>query len=175
MLKLQRYVGLYALFALLYACDGANLDQLQQYIDAKEAEFNKHALNLEPVPTIPASSQFTFVASERRDPFTLPKHAKEAGGDGDIRPDLKRPREELESFPLDSLRMVGTLDRDQVKWGLVQTREGAVYRVTTGNFLGQNFGKILRVGDNEIELMEIISDGADGWLDRRASLALAGN
>ena len=88
-------------------------------------------------------------------------------------PDPDRPREFLEQFPLDGLRMVGSLEINQIKAGLVQATDGLVHRVTVGNHLGQNYGRVTSISDSEIELVEIIPDGLGGYIQRPASIGLS--
>ena len=89
------------------------------------------------------------------------------------RPDVQRPREYLEQFPLDTLKMVGTLRLGGGNYGLVQTKDGLIHRVLPGNHLGQNDGRVMAVSEAKIVLVEIIPDGLGGYLERPAALALA--
>lgn len=82
-----------------------------------------------------------------------------------------RNKEELEQFEIDSLRMVGTLQGREL-WGIILDREGTVYRVKLGNYMGRNYGKIIYIDENRIDLRELISDEQGGWLERPVSLAL---
>jgi type IV pilus assembly protein PilP len=86
---------------------------------------------------------------------------------------LERSREFLEQFPLDTLRMVGTLSQGDTAYGLVQTSDGLIHRVVPGNYMGQNDGRITTINDSEIELIEIISDGIGGYVERDAAVGLA--
>ena len=98
------------------------------------------------------------------------------GGETTIRsisPDFNRRREELEGFTLDAIRMVGILEQSGVTWGLVKTKEGTIHRVKTGNYMGQNHGRINQITEDKIELTEIVQDGTGGYSERQASLALA--
>jgi type IV pilus assembly protein PilP len=90
-----------------------------------------------------------------------------------MRPDDERNREFLEQFPLDTLRMVGTLQLGETSFGLVQTSDGLIHRVIPGNYMGQNDGRITEVNESEIELIEIVSNGIGGYLEREATVALA--
>ena len=81
-------------------------------------------------------------------------------------------REELESFELDSLRMVGTLQNNDELWGIIQDNAGTVHRVQIGNYLGRNYGKILNIQEERIELREVTKDPDGRWEERQASLAL---
>ena len=80
-------------------------------------------------------------------------------------------KEELEAYALDTLRMVGTLEQEDVTWGLVQTNDGTIHRVKKGNYMGQNHGQIIRVSDNEIELTELVPAGR-GYIEREAALSM---
>ncbi|MBL4743569.1 MAG: pilus assembly protein PilP, partial [Cycloclasticus sp.] len=88
-------------------------------------------------------------------------------------PDLEREKEGLEAYPLDTLRMVGTLSKGGESWGLVKASDGVVHRVQPGNYLGQNFGKIIGIQDHQIDLGEWVATTAGRWREREASLALA--
>ena len=90
-----------------------------------------------------------------------------------IKPDFDRPTEPLEEFPLDSLRMVGTLEQREDQWALINDTDGTIHRVQPGNYAGQNHGKIIRITDFEIELTEIIPDGIGGWVERQSSIAIS--
>jgi len=156
----------------LGAC-GGDMDDLEQYIDRIKA---KPGGRIEPLPEITPYEVFTYRADKDgiRSPF-VPESIQVAGGPADngMRPDPTRSREFLEGFPLDSLRMVGTMQLGETNFGLVQTSDGLVHRVTPGNYIGQNDGRIVTVGDAAIELVEIISDGIGGYLERDAAVALA--
>ncbi len=82
-------------------------------------------------------------------------------------------REELEQSELDSLRMVGTLENDDELWGIVRDPTGAVHRVRVGNYMGTNYGKILNIQEERIDLRELIKDAQGSWEERQASLALS--
>ena len=84
-----------------------------------------------------------------------------------------RVKEELEQYPLDALRMVGTLEQDDDVWGVIVIRDGTVYRVKVGNYLGQNYGKIIAILEDRVELEERAKDASGKWHLREASIALA--
>lgn len=127
---------------------------------------------LEPIPVMQQFETFEYAAQDLRDPFSPPLAQRDGGGDGP-RPDPDRRREELEAFPLDSLRMSGTLGpTDGDVRALVMAPDRVVHRVRVGNYLGQNEGRITAVHPDRIELVELVTDGAGGWLERRASIAL---
>jgi len=157
---------------VLGAC-GSDMDDLDQYINEIKA---RPGGRIEPLPEITPYEVFSYKADIEgfRSPF-VPDSPQIAGGptDGGTRPDEARSREFLESFPLDTLRMVGTLQLGEVNFGLVQTSDGLIHRVIPGNYMGQNDGRIVAIRDSEIELIEIISDGIGGYLERDAAVALA--
>lgn len=157
---------------VLSAC-GSDMDDLDQFINEIKA---RPGGRIEPLPEITPYEMFAYTADVEgfRSPF-VPDSPQIDGSaaDGGTRPDEQRSREFLESFPLDTLRMVGTLQLGDVNFGLVQTSDGLIHRVIPGNYMGQNDGRIVAIRDSEIELIEIISDGIGGYLERDAAVALA--
>lgn len=155
----------------LSACGGAN-DDLRAYIDEVKA---RPGGRIEPLPQVEPAPTFVYEAGTRRSPFVpdTPQRRVTGGPDAIEGPDPNRPREFLEQFPLDTLRMVGTLADRRASFGLVQTADGLVHRVAIGNHLGQNYGRIVAISDSEIQLVEIISDGLGGYLERPAAIGLA--
>jgi type IV pilus assembly protein PilP len=155
----------------LSACSN-DMDDLDQYINTVKA---KPGGRIEPLPEITPYEIFTYIADAEglRSPF-VPDSPQSAAGEvgGGARPDRDRSREYLETFSLDTLRMVGTLELGGTNYGLVQTSDGLVHRVVPGNYMGQNDGRIVAVKDSEIELIEIISDGIGGYLEREAAVGL---
>jgi type IV pilus assembly protein PilP len=132
---------------------------------------------IKPVPEFKPAETYAYTPGYRRSPFIMQEaeteRAQTVAGTGP-RPDLNRRKEELEQFPLDTLRMVGILEQDNEVWGLVQSKEKTIYRVQPSNYMGQNHGKINRITEEQIELTELIPDGIGGYIERRATLALAG-
>ena len=157
---------------VLGAC-GGDMDDLDQFINETKA---LPGGRIEPLPEITPYQVFTYIADAEglRSPF-VPDSPQVSGGPaaGGTRPDPKRSREFLEQFPLDSLRMVGSLEIKQTKAGLVQATDGLVHRVVVGNHLGQNFGRVTSISESEIELVEIIPDGLGGYIQRPASIGLS--
>jgi type IV pilus assembly protein PilP len=157
--------------ATLSACGGAN-DDLRAYIDEVKA---RPGGRIEPLPQVQPTPTFAYEAGARRSPFVADAPQRRVSNDPNAvdTPDRNRPREFLEQFPLDTLRMVGTLADRRASFGLVQTTDGLVHRVTVGNHLGQNYGRIVSISDSSIQLVEIIPDGLGGFLERPAAIALA--
>jgi type IV pilus assembly protein PilP len=166
-----RWVAAVIVAASLSACGGAN-DDLRAYIDEVKA---RPGGRIEPLPPVEPAPSFVYEPGTRRSPFMPDAPTRRASNDPNAvdGPDRNRPREFLEQFPLDTLSMVGTLADRRASFGLVQTTDGLVHRVTVGNHMGQNFGRIVAISDSEIQLVEIISDGLGGYLERPAAIALA--
>ncbi len=155
---------------MLSAC-GGDMDDLDQYINTIKA---RPGGRIEPLPEIKPYEVYTYVADAQgiRSPF-VPDTPQASSSSGGARPDLDRSREYLESFPLDSLGMVGTLYIGETMYGLLQTSDGLIHRVTPGNYLGQNDGRITEISESEVALVEIISDGIGGYIERDAAVGLA--
>jgi len=126
---------------------------------------------IDPLPEIKTYETFRYDPGNARSPFVpdVPAAGSVVGG---VRPDAERRREYLESFPLDTLNMVGTINMGGRLYGLVQTTDKLVHRVLTGNHLGQNDGRIVSITTSEIQLLEIIPDGIGGYTERAASISL---
>ncbi len=170
---LTRVLAAAALAAALGAC-GRGQDDLREYIDAVKA---RPGGRIEPLPQIQPPPSFVYEPGARRSPFLpdTPQQRVSNNPDAVQGPDPNRPREFLEQFPLDSLSMVGTLATPSrnSSFGLVQTADGRIHRVAVGNHMGQNYGRIMAITDSEIRLVEIISDGLGGYLERPAAIGLA--
>jgi type IV pilus assembly protein PilP len=172
--RLFRIAGWAALAAAALAltgCGGGNRD-LQQYIDEVKARPGRR---IEPLPTIRPAPSFAYEPGQRRSPFMpdTPQNVVGTNPNSVPGPDPNRPREFLEQFPLDSLRMVGSVEMNQIKAGLVQASDGLVHRVVIGNHVGQNYGRITSISDSKIELVEILPDGLGGYMQRPASIGLS--
>jgi len=167
--KIKVAMLLFASTILVSAC-GGDQDDLDQFINEIKA---RPGGRIDPLPEITPYAGFTYVADAEglRSPFR-PDTPQANSAVGGTRPDLDRSREYLESFPLDSLGMVGTLDIGGATYGLVQTADGLIHRVVPGNYMGQNDGRITRISESEIDVVEIISDGIGGYIERDAAVSL---
>lgn len=145
------------------ACTG-DMDELEQYVAKVKA---RKSTQIDPIPQIKQYEAFTYVPGNRRDPFQPSPEVNNSG----VHPDTNRNREPLEEFPLDSLHMVGVIDYNKVLYALVKAPDNVIHRVTVGNYMGQNFGKIVKITETEIALDEIVPDGFGGFKEQPATLA----
>ena len=157
--------GLAGALALSGCSDGT--DDLR--VDIEKAK-QRPGGRIQPLPEVRPYVSHEYEMAERRSPFLQSLAGENPSGP---RPDVQRPREYLEQFSLDTLKMVGTLRLGGGNYGLVQTRDGLIHRVLPGNHLGQNDGRVMTVSDSRITVIEIIPDGLGGYLERPAALALA--
>jgi type IV pilus assembly protein PilP len=157
-----------AVLAALAGC-ADDMDELR----AQVAEIkSRPGGRIEPLPEVKPYETFAYPAAHLRSPFEPGVPASTVGPNA-IRPDVSRPREFLEQFSLDTLRMVGTLKLKGRTYGLVQTKDGLVHRVLPGNHLGQSDGRITAIEEGKISLIEIVPDGMGGFIERPAALALS--
>ncbi|MGH8677923.1 MAG: pilus assembly protein PilP, partial [Burkholderiales bacterium] len=128
---------------------------------------------VEPLPEVKQFEPYAYNAFDLPDPFmprqALSGHTASTGP----APDAARRKEALEAFPLESLKMVGTLEQRQVRHALIKTPDNNLYRVKVGNYMGQNFGVITAISESAVTLREVIQDpGSGGWSERAANLQL---
>ncbi len=156
--------------ALLLSACAPGMGDLQAWVAEVKARPPKP---LDPLPVMQQFETFEYAAQALRDPFSAPLAEADGGGAGSgLRPDSTRRKEPLESFPLDSLDMVGTLGTDADMVALVMDPERVVHKVTAGHYMGQSDGRITAIHEDRIELTELVPDGAGGWLERTAQVAL---
>ena len=125
---------------------------------------------LDPLPVMQQFETFEYSAQSMRDPFSS-AFASGSSASGP-RPEANRRKQVLEQFPLDSLDMVGTLGRGGALIALVMVPEKVTYRVRPGDYMGQADGRVTGVFEDRIELVELVPDGAGGWLERPATVSL---
>jgi len=180
---LSRSVALVS--ALLIAGCGGDGDttDLQNYVtQVKDQQKGR----IEPLPEFTPFETFAYDAASLKDPFAawVTERAPEPiiTENGEVRqvarprgisPDFDRRKELLEQYPIDSLNMLGTLDLDNVLWAIISDPDNIVHRVKVGNYIGQNFGKVVDVREDQLNLRELVVDGLGDWQVREASLALA--
>jgi type IV pilus assembly protein PilP len=160
---------------VLAGCSGGDFSDLDDYMAEKRS---RPGGIIAPIPTFKAYEAFAYSATSLRSPFDRPIEVREIAqlqAIAAIKPDDNRAKEFLEQFTFDSLRMVGTLERDSTNWTLIKDPDGGVHRVKLGNYLGRAHGKIVDMTDTYISVVEIVSDGtSDGWVERPRTIKLSG-
>lgn len=163
-----RLVAATALCVGLAACSSSNSD-LQKWAAEVKA---RPAPPLDPLPVMQQFETFEYAAQNLRDPFSEEFNGMNSSGP---RPDPGRRKQTLEQFPLDSLDMVGTIGRGAGLVALVLAPDKVTYRVRPGVYLGQSDGRVTAVYEDRVEMIELVPDGAGGWLERPATIALEDN
>lgn len=163
-----------ALFTVVLAACSNDMSDLEQYIAEVKA---RPAQPIPPIPPVKTYTPYAYEGQSGRDPFISStregnEEVAAATKTNGPHPDLDRPKEYLEHFELDTLTMVGTFSKGNAYWGLVRDPDGVVHRVSVNNYMGKNYGKITSINESQIQLSELISDGAGGWLAREATMAL---
>lgn len=157
---------------VLAGCGSDGMDDLREFtLNAHKGKTAK----VEPLPEIKTTDPFVYSSAKLADPFAggnlKPMVSKP--GSGGPRPDMNRRREPLEDYPLDALKMVGTLARGKQAWAVIQAPDGTIHRASVGNHLGQNFGTITRITEEKISLVELIQGAVGDWVEREASVTIA--
>jgi type IV pilus assembly protein PilP len=169
---MQGRVALLGLLCLSAAGCGRSHGDLYAWMDEVRAT---EKVSIDPLPVLKPYEPFVYAREGLKDPFldTLEEQRTEvaAGGEGP-RPDLNRRKEALEAYPLDALRMVGTLERGGSVWALIQAPDQTISRIGVGNYLGENYGRVTQVGATDIQLTELIPNGTGGWMERQGSVAI---
>jgi len=167
---LRNCLGVIAVVMTVSGCSSQQYGDLDKYIEDVK---HKTKGRIEPLPEVKNYESYTYQAQDLRDPFTpFTEAPSEELAQPGVSPDVHRKREALESFPLDSLKFVGTIQNDKGTWGLITAPDKAIYRVQVGNHMGKNFGEIMALSESTILLKEVIPNGSGGWVEREASLAL---
>jgi type IV pilus assembly protein PilP len=160
--------------ALLGACGGEEQSELRQELAAMTKDLRGR---VDPLPQVKSFEPVPYKGESMVDPFVpgriVVAQTTTGGGGGGVQPDLNRPKEPLESFPMESIQMVGTLSQNQDMYALV--RAGAnLFRVKKGNYVGQNFGVIISVDEGQISVKEVVQDSGGDWVERSTSLQMQG-
>lgn len=155
---------------MLAACGGEEFQDLRDFVQNSGADMRG---KVDPPPDIRPYEPMTYDNSAGLpDPFKPRKPEIRNMGGGLNQPDFNRPKEELEEFPLDGLKMVGYLFRGGVGYAVIRSPDSKLHRVKAGNYMGLNFGQIRAVTDTEVKVKEMIQDGAGDWSERESSLQL---
>jgi type IV pilus assembly protein PilP len=160
--------------AVLVSCASSDHSDLKAYVDSVIA---RQKPKIEPLPEFKPYPIYVYEAGELRDPFQesafVEQQVEVAIEGSGIRPPERDTREPLEEYPLDVLRMVGTLEQSATMWALIKDGEGSIHRVKTGNYMGKNYGKILSINEHKVEILEIVPNGLGAYIERPATIALS--
>lgn len=172
----MKTLAMILLSVLLVGCQNS-LDDINTFM---EREKSKPVKPIEPLPEIRPQQVFEYNENGMRDPFSNDLEMAEddaatsqvAANEDGRGPDLTRRKEFLESYPLDSLIMVGTYQQKEDYWALVVDPEGTIHRVSVGHHLGHNYGEVVAINESEIQISEWINDGLGAWREQSAAIAL---
>lgn len=155
----------------LVGCGGEEFQDLKDFVRDSGADMRG---KVPPPPEVKPYEPFSYDNSTAiPDPFKPRKaDARSASRSGQNQPNMDRPKEELEDFPLESLRMVGYLQQANVGYGVIRSTDGKLHRIKAGNYVGMNFGQVISVSDTEIKIKEMVQDSAGDWSERESSLQL---
>lgn len=155
---------------------GDRIGDLREYTNEVKARKGGH---IEPIPQLKPFETYLYSDQDDRSPFTpqlntlANNNTNRGSSTTGLHPDFNRNHEYLEQFPLDGLKMVGTLTVNGVLYGLVKDSDNILHRVADGNYMGQNYGKIISISDSDIKLREIVPDGQGGWSERITTVTLS--
>ncbi len=154
--------------ALIAGCGGDPNQELRQWMDEQAKTVQG---KVDSLPIVKPYVPFAYNAFDLPDPFK-PRKIEPARGSSKLAPDMNRRKESLESYPIESLRMVGTLERDKTMYALVRANDKIVYQVRSGNYMGQNFGIVTSITEVDIKLRELVQDSSGDWAERQSRLLL---
>jgi type IV pilus assembly protein PilP len=162
--------------ALLAGCGASQQDEVQEWMNQQRAQTRP---KVQPIPEPKKFSPQAYTQETAFDPFSNQKltqalkreTTQSTSSAALLAPELSRRKEPLEGFPLDAMSMVGSLVKQGQPVALVRV-DNLLYQVRPGNYLGQNYGKITKVGEADVVLREIVQDAAGEWIERTATLQL---
>jgi type IV pilus assembly protein PilP len=160
-----------ALGLFLAACGGGEYQDLKEELKKLTTDMRG---KVPPLPVVKPYEPVPYKAFDLPDPFSPAKIelvTKAASTGGGLKPDLNRPKEPLEAFPLESVKVVGMLQQGKQAYALVRA-DASVYRVKVGSYLGQNFGLITGITDAQVQLRELVQDASGDWAERVSTLQL---
>jgi len=159
--------------ALLASCGGEEQGELKQELAALTKDLRGR---VDPLPKVKTYEPVPYKGESMLDPFVpgrivVTQASAGGGGGGGVQPDLNRPKEPLEAFPLEAIQMVGTLSQHKDMYALVKAGAN-LFRVKKGNYMGQNFGVITGIEEGQISLKEVVQDSGGDWVERSTSLQM---
>lgn len=170
---MMRIASAVVVTATLLAGCGADIDELQTWMDQQRREARP---NVQPIDPPKRFDPEPYVVSEQVEPFSTQKlsvalRQEVRQPSSLLASEMNRRKEPLEAFPLDSMAMVGNLSREGRQFALLKV-DNLLYQVKVGDYLGQNYGKITKIDETEVTLREIVQDAAGEWIERSTSLQL---
>lgn len=171
-MSLKKVLILLSGVGLLTGCFDDTSD-LQQYVtEIKQTVSGR----IEPMDALEKFNHVDYAANEQRSPFAAPRPeaivAKLQQISNCLAPDPRRRRQPLEKFAIDTLKMRGTIGEKGVTWALIEASDGTLHRLAQGHYLGLYHGQITKVGQEKIEIVELIPDGAGCWNERETSIEM---
>jgi type IV pilus assembly protein PilP len=163
--------------ATLAACGSSENEEIQKWMAEQRANTKPQ---VQPIPEPKKFAPQDYTMEAAIEPFSMQKLTQALKRDSQqagtasaalLTPELNRRKEPLESYPLDAMTMVGSLNKQGLPVALIKV-DNLLYQVKTGNYLGQNYGRILKVGETEVVLRELVQDAAGEWVERTATLQL---
>ncbi len=165
----MKKLSLLPILLLLSACNGG--DDPRTFVANAGKDLRG---KVQPLPEVKPYEPFVYTATDLPDPFKPRKLTPPAGSGkaGGLQPPRDHVKQALENYPLEALKMVGTLQQGKMNYALIKTPDNNLYRVKQGNYMGQNFGIITQVSDTDVKLTEIVQDSGGDWTERSTSLSL---
>ena len=165
--------GALAAAMLLAGCGDSDVREVRDWMEQVKRDTRPA---VKPLPEPKDFLPYAYGARQAVDPFNPSKLLGElaraaATSNNPNQPDLQRPREQLETYPLDTMQMVGTMEKGGVRFALLQV-DRSLYQVRTGQRIGQNFGVVTHVGDDAVDIREVVQDAAGEWTGRMSKLEL---
>jgi type IV pilus assembly protein PilP len=171
-MRVARLAALLGMTLMLAAC-GANHEELQQWMEQQRREVRPNVTPLQPPkkfdPQPYASAQAVEPFSSQKLTVAIKQESRQPNSL--LSGELNRRKEPLEAYPLDNMRMVGSLAKGGQPFALLKV-DNLLYQVKVGDYLGQNYGRITKIAETEIALREIVQDAAGEWIERVGSLQL---
>ena len=159
--------------ALLAACGGEEQGELRQELAAMTKDLRG---KVDPLPQVRSYEPVPYKGESMLDPFVpgriVVSQAAGTGGGGGVQPDMNRPKEPLEAFPLEAIQMVGTLAQNKNMYALVRAGTN-LFRVKKGNYMGQNFGVITAIDESQISMKEVVQDSGGDWIERSTTVQMS--
>jgi type IV pilus assembly protein PilP len=175
-MTIRSTIGILLISIAVTACSSDGLTDLREFT---ENTHKNRKPRVDPIPEVKVFEKFTYTAYKLPDPFSsenlrrtgVSAKSKNKGGP---QPDLARPKEALEEYPLDALTMVGTIEKAKVRWGVIQVTSagGEMHRVKVGNHIGRNYGMITEITEDKIMMVELVRSSLGDWIEREAAIKL---